>query len=77
MTGTVPIYWGCPSIGNFFNTDGMIIFDTINELTEILKNLSFQKYANMKNAIEENFEKAKTYLIAEDFIYKNYLESNV
>lgn len=74
MTGTVPIYWGCPSIGDFFNTDGMILFDNIDELTKILDELSFEKYEKMKDAIEDNFEKAKEYLIAEDFIYKNYLE---
>ena len=73
MTGTVPIYWGCPSIGNFFNTDGMIIFDNVEDLDKILKDLSFEKYNSMKDAIQENFEKAKEFLIAEDYIYKNYL----
>lgn len=75
MTGTVPIYWGCPSIGNFFNTDGMIIFDTISDLEKILKDISIDKYIKMKDAIEDNFERAKEFLIAEDFIYKNYLEN--
>ena len=73
MTGTVPIYWGCPSIGKFFNTDGMIIFNNIEELSNILNNLSIEKYNDMKDAIQENFEKAKEYIIAEDYIYKNYL----
>ena len=76
MTGTVPIYWGCPSIGNFFNTDGMIIFDNINDLQKILDGLSFEKYNNMIDAIADNFEKAKEYLIAEDYIYKNYIKNN-
>ena len=75
ITGIVPIYWGCPSIGNFFNTDGMIIFNDISELSQILNNLSIEKYTEMKSAIEDNFERAKEYLIAEDFIYKNYLEN--
>jgi len=74
MTGTVPIYWGCPSIGDFFNVDGMIIFNSIDDLAKILDELSFDKYEQMKDAIEKNFEAAKEYLIAEDFIYKNYLE---
>lgn len=77
MTGTVPIYWGCPSIGNFFNTDGMIIFDTISDLEKILKEISIDKYIKMKSAIDDNFERAKEYLIAEDYIYKNYLEKDV
>ena len=77
MSGTVPIYWGCPSIGKFFNTDGMIIFDNVKDLENILENLSLEKYEKMKNAIQDNFERAKEYLIAEDYIYKNYLEENV
>ena len=75
MTGTVPIYWGCPSIGNFFNTDGMIIFDNFEDLDEIINNLTIEKYNNMLDAIKENFDNAKEYLIAEDYIYKNYLKN--
>jgi len=73
VTGTVPIYWGCPSIGNFFNTDGMILFDKHEDLENILNNLSPEKYLKMRNVVQENFEKAKDYLISEDYIYKNYL----
>lgn len=76
MTGTVPIYWGCPSIDKFFNVNGMIIFDNISELSEILKNLSFEEYKSMKNAIEDNFERAKEFLIAEDYIYEKYIKNN-
>jgi len=38
MTGTVPIYWGCPSIGDFFNTDGMIIIN--NDMNKVFENSS-------------------------------------
>ena len=51
----------------------MIIFNNIEELSNILNNLSIEKYNSMKGAIQENFEKAKEFLIAEDYIYKNYL----
>lgn len=71
MTGAVPIYWGCKSIGKFFNTDGMIIYDNFTDFYDI----SFNKYNSMKDAIQENFEKAKEFLIAEDYIYKNYLSN--
>jgi hypothetical protein len=40
MTGTIPIYWGCPSIGDFFDTNGMLIFDTLDELQSIMNNLN-------------------------------------
>jgi hypothetical protein len=71
VTGTVPIYWGCPSIGDFFNLDGMIIFNDIEDLLLKLNSLSLEQYNNMLPAIKENFEKAKQFLIAEDWIYNN------
>uniref|UniRef100_A0A6C0CYV5 Uncharacterized protein n=1 Tax=viral metagenome TaxID=1070528 RepID=A0A6C0CYV5_9ZZZZ len=61
LSGTVPIYWGCPSICDFFNIKGMIIFDTLDELKDILNNLTIEKYKSMEIYIKENFEKAKEY----------------
>lgn len=72
MTGTIPIYWGCPSIGDFFNIDGILTFDTIDELNNIINNLSLEYYNNKIESIKYNYEIAKKYLIAEDFIYENY-----
>jgi hypothetical protein len=71
MTGTVPIYWGCPSIGDFFNLDGMIIFNDINDLFSKINDLSLEGYQTMLPAIQDNFERAKKYLIAEDWIHNN------
>lgn len=72
-TGTVPVYWGCPSISDFFNTDGMIIVKDKSGLLSEVERLSLDRYKEMLPAIEENFEKAKKYLIAEDWIYENLL----
>jgi hypothetical protein len=72
LTGTIPIYWGCPSIGDFFNMDGIITFEKPNDLNKILNNLSVEYYNDMKDIIQYNYEKAKEYIIAEDFLYKNY-----
>lgn len=71
VTGTVPVYWGCPSIGDFFNLDGMIIFNDIEDLLSKLNSLSLEQYNNMLPSIKDNFERAKEFLIAEDWIYKN------
>ena len=30
--GTVPVYWGAPSIAAFFNASGMIVFETLEEV---------------------------------------------
>lgn len=71
ITGTVPIYWGCPSIGDFFNSDGMIIIDNIESLQNELNTISLERYNLMISAIKENFEIAKKYIISEDWIYNN------
>lgn len=71
LSGTIPIYWGCPSIGKFFNTKGMIIFDNLIELKEKLKICTKDYYHDNIDAITENFNKAHNYLLAEDFIFEN------
>jgi hypothetical protein len=68
----VPIYWGCPSIGNFFNTKGMILIENIEDIDNIV--LTEEKFHNMKEYIKENFELSKQYLISEDIIYKKLIK---
>lgn len=73
VTGTVPIYWGCPSIGDFFNINGILTFNNLTELGNIINNISDEKYEQMKPYIQENFEKAKNFLLSEEYIIKNNL----
>lgn len=75
ITGTVPIYWGCPSIGEFFNTKGFIIVDTIEDIRLALLRIKETPsiYEDMKPYIEENYLKAKQYVLAEKFIYEQYI----
>lgn len=72
VTGVIPIYHGCPSIDKFFNPDGIIKFNSLEELDVILKYADNKLYELKMDAIKENFELAKKYLIAEDWIYKEY-----
>jgi len=67
--GTVPIYWGSPDIGDFFNTDGIIL---LNDLSDI-KQLTPELYYSKINAIVDNFERSKKYFLLENYIYDNYL----
>lgn len=71
QTGTIPIYWGCPSIGKYFNTEGFIIFNDLSELKEKLKLCTPQYYESKKDAIKENFERSKKFILAEDWLYEN------
>jgi hypothetical protein len=58
MSFTVPIYWGCPNIKDYFNTDGIIFFETIDELNYILDNLNTEEYKKRLPAILENYNVA-------------------
>jgi hypothetical protein len=66
--GTIPIFWGCPNIGKFFDERGIIVFDTIEELDDILKNLTIQEYHNRFEYIQNNLESAKKYVSTDDII---------
>lgn len=70
LTGTIPVYWGCPGIGKFFNLDGMVIFDTLEDLNQSLHLINEENYNKNKSAIEQNFELAKKYINTYEDIYK-------
>jgi len=71
--GTVPIYWGCPDIGRFFDEDGIISFTTLTELDYILAYVvNVEDYARRLPAIRYNLEVAREYACAEDWIYQQY-----
>ena len=54
MTKTVPIYFGCPNVSDFYNMDGILQFNTSEELVDILKSLDDNSYDKMKDAVEDN-----------------------
>tara|TARA_Y100000996_G_scaffold43848_1_gene30348 strand:+ start:214 stop:1089 length:876 start_codon:yes stop_codon:yes gene_type:complete len=61
LSGTIPIYRGCPSIYKYFNINGILTFNTLDELVNILNNLSENKYNDMYEYVQENFNKAQNY----------------
>jgi len=48
-----------------FNVDGMLCFEDIKELPELLKGCTPEYYESKKEAMKENFELAKKYRLAE------------
>ena len=75
ITGTIPIYWGCPSIDSFFNNDGIIRFETVEDLFLILSNINDCFYYQRVEIIKENFEIAKKYLVADNILYEKIKQS--
>jgi hypothetical protein len=69
-TGTIPVYYGSPDIGEVFNEDGIIW------LTEEFKiaDLSAELYWSKIDAVKDNYERAINFPIAEDWIYETYIK---
>lgn len=74
LTGTIPIYNGCRNIGEFFDTNGIITFDTEDELVDIVSNLTDNDYEQRKNAIQRNFEIAKEYAYDNDLLFEKFFK---
>lgn len=77
LTGTIPIYYGCPSISEFFNINGILSFDNIPELITLIEKLDESFYHQKLDIVEENFELAKKYVLADDIIYKKIKNKNL
>ena len=76
--GCMPIYWGCPSIGNYFDIRGITRFYGVRNLFGQLRNLTKQfwirHYEKNLDAIKENLETAKQYRMPEDWMFEHYPE---
>ena len=69
-TGTVPIFWGSPNIGEYFDLDGIIIFDENMDVDS----LSEELYLSKMDSIKRNFQLSIDLPSSEDYIYLNYLK---
>ncbi len=55
---TVPLYWGTRSVSGIFNSDGILFFNSVDELMNIIRGLSAEHYSALLPAIEENYRKS-------------------
>ena len=74
-TGTIPIYWGCPSIKDFFDINGIITFNNIDELKDIIKTLDIELYRSKIQHILNNFDLCRKYMVCDNLIYE-YTKNN-
>lgn len=68
ISKTIPIYYGNPNIGNIFDTQGILTYETTDP-AELSSSLYFSK----KKAIEKNFEIVLNLENPDDHIYKRIL----
>ena len=65
---TIPIYWGCPNLENWFDMDGVIRFNHVSELNKIFDKLDEDFYHSRKEVIEKNYEIAKKFYGENDVV---------
>ena len=56
ITKTIPIYWGCTEIGNYFNERGMIIVNTVDDIINVCNQLTPNVYERMLPVVIDNYE---------------------
>jgi hypothetical protein len=61
ITKTIPIYWGCPNISEYFDTTGWLIFNDLDDLKHKLSLLDDSYYSMYTEVINKNYETAKMY----------------
>ena len=59
---TIPIYWGCSNIGDYFDIDGIITFNNVDDLIYKTNQLNESYYENRKEIIEKNWKLALEYV---------------
>ena len=58
ITKTIPIYWGCPNIEDYFDKRGFFTFETEDEVINLINNLTEKDYEERKEYIVFNYQKA-------------------
>ena len=71
----VPIYYGARRINKYFNRDGIIQIENLYDLPKIIKWLKYDldwEYSKRLYAINENYERVKSFGLFEDWFFRKY-----
>ena len=74
-TGTIPIYWGTKTIGDYFNTDGIIqVSKDVEYINELTNSLTPEMYYSRIEAVKDNFERVKNLQMSDDMLAEKIKE---
>lgn len=79
-TKTIPIYWGCPNISDFFDVRGIYVANSFEEIMEICNSLNENSYSEKLEYVEKNFELCQKYITIIDrfeVLIKKILHENI
>jgi hypothetical protein len=72
ITKTIPIYYGCPNIDQWFDTRGWIILESPT-IEELCSKCNISDYNSHRSTVEANYMSAKKYISYIDNIKVNIL----
>lgn len=61
-TKTIPIFYGCDNIGDFFDTKGFYIVNDLNDIIDVCNSLNENSYNDRIEYINKNFELCLHYI---------------
>ncbi len=68
QTKTVPIYYGCPNLGTYFNIEGVIMVRDVQEIINACNRLTPDTYNSMFPAIEDNYNRSFAWCNYEEMV---------
>jgi hypothetical protein len=63
---TVPIYWGCPNISDFFDVRGMLFVQDFRDFLNVVNSLTPETYQLMLPYVQKNYELCKPFTTITD-----------
>lgn len=74
QTKTVPIYYGCQNIGDFFNEHGIIQCNSLESIIEVCNQLTPEVYERMLPLVEDNYLTSMKWVDHDDQIRQAVIE---
>ena len=72
ITKTIPIFWGCINIGDYFNTASIIQVEDVSNAIDICNLLTEDVYYDRMHSVEDNYKRGLEY-----YSYEYQLEKTI
>ena len=73
LCGTIPLYYGCKNPEHYFDVNGIIQFETKEELLTQLQNLTPELYKSKLDSVKNNYKLALEWWEDNDRLFSKYL----
>jgi hypothetical protein len=74
LTKTLPIYYGCINIGDYFNIEGIIVANNMTEIVEGCNRLTPEIYYRKLAAMEDNLNRAQQWINGKEQLKKGIIK---